>query len=170
MPSDHSTRLVNCMPIWSQANIFGLQSHRARSWHAVRFAPGWLETLGNLVRYRIVFAAMAPAPMRPSEFDCCCCVQQARCRSSMSLSLTTSTASNEKHQVCPKSHSPSVEVRLMEPNRRKIAGGGSPVIGMPRVMREFLDMVSCTTILNSFVTTLNERLALAPRSLTLCPT
>ena len=88
----------------------------------------------------------------------------------MSLSLTTSTASNEKHQVCPMSHSPSVEVRLMEPNWRKIAGGGSPVIGMPRVMREFLDMVSCTTILNSFVTTLNERLALAPCSLTLCPT
>ncbi|KAI9455599.1 hypothetical protein BJY52DRAFT_638264 [Lactarius psammicola] len=85
------------------------------------YRPGWLEALGDLARYRIVIAAMVPAPLRPSRTLTAAAVR-SRLRASpdgsaMSLSRTMSTTSSEKHPARPDSPSPSVGIvaaRLME--------------------------------------------------------
>ncbi|KAH9053859.1 hypothetical protein EDB87DRAFT_1676684 [Lactarius vividus] len=85
------------------------------------YRPGWLEALGDLARYRIVIAAMVPAPLRPSRTLTAAAVR-SRLRaspngSSLSHSRTMSTTSSEKHPARPDSPSPSVGIvaaRLME--------------------------------------------------------
>ena len=85
------------------------------------YRPGWLEALGDLARYRIVIAAMVPAPMRHSRTLTAAAVRSGLGASpdgsSMSLSRTMSTGSSEKHPARPDSPSPSVGIvaaRLME--------------------------------------------------------
>ncbi|KAI9433991.1 hypothetical protein H4582DRAFT_1983834 [Lactarius indigo] len=85
------------------------------------YRPGWLEALGDLARYRIVIAAMVPAPLRPSRTLTAAAVR-SRLRASpngstLSHSRTMSSSSSEKHPARPDSPSPSVGIvaaRLME--------------------------------------------------------
>ena len=83
----------------------------------MRFAPaasrvGWLETLGDLARYRIVIATMVHAPMRHSQTLTAAAVRSGLGASpdgsSMSLSRTMSTGGSEKHPARPNSPSPSL--------------------------------------------------------------
>ena len=84
------------------------------------YRPGWLEALGDLARYRIVIAAMIPAPMRPSRSLTAAAVRSRLCTSpdgSAMSSRTMSTTSSEKLPARPDSPSPSVGIvaaRLME--------------------------------------------------------
>jgi protein SMG6 len=86
------------------------------------YRPGWLEALGDLARYRIVIAAMVPAPMRHSRTSLTAAAVRSRLgaspdSSSMSVSRTMSTASSEQCPPRPNSPSPSVGIvaaRLME--------------------------------------------------------
>jgi protein SMG6 len=85
------------------------------------FRPGWLEALGDLARYRIVIAAMIPAPTRLSAPLTIAAVNDGfrvgPPESTLSMSRTMSTSSSEKHPARPDSPSPSVGIvaaRLME--------------------------------------------------------
>jgi hypothetical protein len=81
------------------------------------YRSGWLEALGDLARYRIVIAAMIPAPTRGSSSLTTAAVtnrlRASPVGSTLSLSGTMSTNSNEKHLARPDSPTPSVGVGIV---------------------------------------------------------
>jgi protein SMG6 len=85
------------------------------------YRAGWLEALGDLARYRIVIAAMVPAPPHPSSALTIAALnggfRTSPLESSITFSGAMSTTSSEKHPARPCSPTPSVGIvaaRLME--------------------------------------------------------
>ena len=89
-------------------------------------ATGWLKVLGDLTRYRIVIAAMKPAPSHGSSSLTTAAVngglRTSPAESTVSFSGAMSTSSGEKHLARPDSPTPSVGIiaaRLMELEPKK---------------------------------------------------
>jgi hypothetical protein len=96
------------------------------------------------VRYRIVIAAMIPAPAHGSSSSTTAAVtnglRASPVRSTLSLSGMMSTNSNEKSEYR------SSRQDSWNLNPRRTVSGGLPVTGMPSLSPRFLGVVSCTAI------------------------